>query len=448
MAQGKPQLRVAGVPIRFELTFFVIIGLLGYTLAETPALLAAWVVIAAVSIVIHEMGHALAYKAFGHDSHIVLMGFGGVTTGPRLPPARSIIVSLAGPLSGLILLGLPALALTTTDWFPSDEAQLILFFFVWVNLVWAIINLLPVLPLDGGNVTASAIELVSGRDGERPTRILSIVVAGAAALASLAGGYLFGVLFAGFFVAINVNALRQAATPEIRAELGKAQGALIAGRTAEAVALADAVIARRPPRDLLALALEISAWARLFHGDVAGAQIAVDRLPKEVRPPVTLNGALSLRAGRTDEGLSLLAWGFVNDHEEGAKVFASAIAAQAGQVVPLVRELLGLADGAGLEAAWKVQVTLHQLGRYRDAVEVGNALLADGRLPSGEVAFHVARSLALDGRVDEAVDWLGWAVDRGWADPERLADDPDLAAARATAAYAGVRSRALAAARR
>jgi Zn-dependent protease len=442
MAQGQPQLTVAGVPIRFELTFFVIIGLLGATIAGSMAMLAAWVAIATISIVLHEMGHALAYRAYGHPSHVVLMGFGGVTTGARLSPGRSIVVSLAGPLSGIVLLGIPALAVARSDLFASDEARLVLFFFVWINLIWSFVNLLPVLPLDGGNVTQSAIELVTRRDAERTTRIVSIAVAGAAGALALVNGYLFGALFAGFFVAMNVNGLRQARLPAIQASLGEAQRALSAGDAAGAAATAEALVAQRPPRDLLAVALEIIAWAKVIDGDGPGADAALARLPNEVRPPATLSGAAAVASGRIDEGVTLLAFGFVHDRDDGPKVLAASAAAHAGQVVALSEALLALDGGAGVEAAWKVQITLHELGRYADSVAVGRALLADGRLPSAEIGYHVARSLAREGEVDDAVRWLDWVIDQGPADPSRLLSDPDLAPVRGSPAFAELHRRA------
>lgn len=448
MAQGRPQLSIAGVPFRFEVTFFVVIGLLGALVAPTFSLLAAWIVVATLSIVLHELGHALAYKAFGHASHVVLMGFGGVTTGPRLSPGRSIVVSLAGPFSGIFLLGLPALAVSQLDVFEGNDARVVLFYFVWVNLVWAFINLLPVLPLDGGNVTLSALELVLGRDAERPTRILSIVVAALAGVASLLNGYLFGALLAGFFVATNANALREAKVPDIRSGLGQAQRALAAGDLQRATELADAVVTQRPPRDLLAVALEIGAWALVLAGDAAGAETRLRRLPGEVRAPATLTGSVALAAGRVDEGLTLLAWGFVNDRDEGSKVFAAAAAAAHGQAVPVVDTLLALDGGVGVEPAWKVQLTLHQLGRYADSAAVGVALLADGRVPAGEVAYHVARSLARSGDPDGALRWLDRALDEGPVDVARWAADADLALARAQPGWLAVEQRAGAPGRR
>ena len=76
--------RIAGIPVRVEPVFFVIMGLLGLQLAEESlALVLIWIAVATVSILVHELGHALTLKAFGQPSHIVLQGFGGVTISTR-----------------------------------------------------------------------------------------------------------------------------------------------------------------------------------------------------------------------------------------------------------------------------------------------------------------------------------------------------------------------------
>ena len=76
-----------------------------------------WVACSFVSILVHELGHGFALKVFGQPSVIVLHGFGGVTISQRrasLARARSIIVSLAGSLTALVLLWLPHAHRTST----------------------------------------------------------------------------------------------------------------------------------------------------------------------------------------------------------------------------------------------------------------------------------------------------------------------------------------------
>src|SRR5438552_2684847 len=68
------------------------------------ALLGIWIVVVFVSILVHELGHAVAYRLYGSHAHIILWGFGGLAIGsPRVGGrARRIFVSFAGPLAGFV----------------------------------------------------------------------------------------------------------------------------------------------------------------------------------------------------------------------------------------------------------------------------------------------------------------------------------------------------------
>src|SRR5207253_5525130 len=86
--------------------------------------LAIWVACVFVSILVHEMGHVIAARAFGVWGQIVLYGFGGlaIPAGQMRHRWQHILVCLAGPVAGFLLLGLvvsclPALA-------PAEWEQL------------------------------------------------------------------------------------------------------------------------------------------------------------------------------------------------------------------------------------------------------------------------------------------------------------------------------------
>jgi Zn-dependent protease len=191
-ATGKPQLRIFGIPVRIEPVFVVIVLLLGLGPGTDATLLAGWTVIVFASVLLHELGHAFAFRAFGARPSIVLYGLGGVTSG-RSPERRwqSVVVSLAGPVPPLLLVGLPAYVLADSDWArASDHRYVLLHMAVWVNLWWGLVNLLPLLPLDGGHVAEEFV-------GPRPARILTIVVAVPIAVYAVREDVPFGAFLAG-----------------------------------------------------------------------------------------------------------------------------------------------------------------------------------------------------------------------------------------------------------
>jgi Zn-dependent protease len=188
---------IAGIPVSIAPTYlFVVILAVGRATTLTWAL----VHLAAVtlSILVHELGHALAAKEYGLRPSVVLHGFGGYCT--HLPATRradALVVTAAGPAAGL-LLGALAWSLESTArqgpafvaWFVYDLA--------WIGLAWSLVNLLPVLPLDGGSILLNRLEARPGMDFPVRTawlvsRATAVVVAGAA----LWWGELYvGILFA------------------------------------------------------------------------------------------------------------------------------------------------------------------------------------------------------------------------------------------------------------
>lgn len=125
-----------------------------------------------IGVLFHELGHAIALQKFGYGSStIVLQGFGGVTINNRRgnsPPGKSIIISLAGPffsfllavlcLGGLALMpGAMDLTFSINPAGPLDFFKELLAVMGFINVVWAVFNLLPINPLDGGHVVLHAL---------------------------------------------------------------------------------------------------------------------------------------------------------------------------------------------------------------------------------------------------------------------------------------------------
>jgi Zn-dependent protease len=155
--------RLFGFPVRIHPLFWLGAALLGaWTLELGLLYMAIWIAVVFVSILVHELGHAIAFRRFGSDAHIVLWVFGGLAV-PYSSVAgrgRRIVVSLAGPGAGFLLCGLVYGSDKLTDWGSSGGvpvAMLYIFLF-GVNLYWGILNLLPVFPLDGGQVSRELCE--------------------------------------------------------------------------------------------------------------------------------------------------------------------------------------------------------------------------------------------------------------------------------------------------
>jgi len=206
------RLRLFGIPVQVSLFFFVIVVLLRPRGDDNPALAVAWVAIAFVGVLLHELGHALTARAFGQTPAIALHGMGGVTYWRQrgeLTAWKRIATSAAGPGVG-VTLGLAAwlAGIATGLAAETTAAATVLDYFVWVNLGWGVFNLVPMLPLDGGAIVAAGLEGLFGPGGRRAARYLSILVALGVAVLAVAGGAFIAAALCALFVYTNVQGLR------------------------------------------------------------------------------------------------------------------------------------------------------------------------------------------------------------------------------------------------
>jgi Zn-dependent protease len=179
-----------GIRVRVSPWFWVISALLIWQPARAGvAYLFVGILCIFFSILLHELGHVLTGKLFGADGHIVLYSFGGLAIGSNDVPHRwqRIAVSSAGPLIQLLLYGLIELC-DSQGWIPNTISRLQLFaldVLVFVNLIWALMNLLPVWPLDGGMISREILTGINPGQGMRWSLGLSVACAGFLAVNSL-----------------------------------------------------------------------------------------------------------------------------------------------------------------------------------------------------------------------------------------------------------------------
>ena len=199
--------RLFGIPYQIGVQFWIFTALLGSTLLNTPngpLKLVLWVLCALLSIVVHELGHALVGRRFGVQTYVLLYSFGGLTflPGAYLTRGRSILVSLAGPAMGLALwLVVRASAGFLFNSPALDGAGDITYlvvhtavnFLIYMNLYWTILNLLPILPLDGGQVLRDVL----GPTQITTARIIGAIFAGVVCAYAVLSGRIFLAVFFG-----------------------------------------------------------------------------------------------------------------------------------------------------------------------------------------------------------------------------------------------------------
>lgn len=171
------------LPGRISITvfplFWILIFLLGWLSTGTVYGTLIWASVILFSVLVHEMGHALTAVAFGQKAEIEFVAFGGLTkrSGPPLSALKEFIIVLNGPLAGFSLF---IAAYVLHPFVVKEQFSLLADVFdilILVNLFWTLLNLVPVLPLDGGQLLRIVLQGSFGLRGVKFTYLFSVIVA-------------------------------------------------------------------------------------------------------------------------------------------------------------------------------------------------------------------------------------------------------------------------------
>ncbi len=222
--------RVAGVPIRLHFTFILLfVFLVVSSMGEQQSALwnVAYVAALLLSVILHELGHALVGRHYGaRVLEIVMFPIGGVTRLEKSPKAgHEFWIALAGPLVNLcigcgllgvllwrgLLVPLDALVIPTNANLVERVAL--------GNLLLAAFNLLPAFPMDGGRILRSALAM------RRPEDAATRLAARAGQFLAIAMG-LYGLLTANYILIFVAFFVYLGASQEGAAAMGRilAQG--------------------------------------------------------------------------------------------------------------------------------------------------------------------------------------------------------------------------------
>lgn len=176
-----------GIPVRVHPVFWLTSAFLGWRPAQLDVTVVNILCIF-VAILVHELGHALMTRSFGWQPEIVLYFLGGYATTTRHSTWRDIAVSAAGPAAGFLLYGgvwLTELVLVAQGTRVHPLVAEAIYFSLFINLVWNVMNLVPVLPLDGGQISREFFCWYKPRGGMQLSLQISMIAGGAVALVSL-----------------------------------------------------------------------------------------------------------------------------------------------------------------------------------------------------------------------------------------------------------------------
>lgn len=332
----------------------------------------------AVFTLVHELGHALAARRSGSEASISLdfmAGYASFVPSRPLRRRERAFISAAGPLTqiGLGLVALVAMGVNPLDRndFTSDFATLAIW---WAGPAIGVFNLIPVLPLDGGNIASEAIDyFVPGR-GRTLMGIISIpLTVGAFATMLFQPNLRPMAAFAGILLVIQL---------QMRA----------AERAADRVAFPST---RHPA----AVAEDMSWRTERAH---------------EPHEPFTLSpwwyAYDRARRGENRSGVGIVE--DLSNSGRDEKPWWPPVAASTGQLdlalsgVP--RPLPEPTPTTSPRSALTLLDVLRRTGRFDEAITYGTKLYSVQ--PLGDVAIELARCLVLVDRPELAVTWLSTAA--------------------------------------
>ncbi|MDJ0898831.1 MAG: site-2 protease family protein [Xenococcus sp. MO_188.B8] len=238
-----------GIPFYINPSWFFVLGLvtleLGYDFARYPQLsgIIPWLLglfgalLLFASVLAHELGHSFAAIAQGIQvKSITLFIFGGLATLEKESetPLQSLLVAIAGPLVSILLFIVFTIIGVNVP--LADPLTAVVSLLAYINLVLALFNMIPGLPLDGGNVLKAIVWKITGNPNKgiifagRVGQFFGWLAVGIGLLGVLGISKIgsFWTLLIGWFLLQNAGMAAQSATVQDKLDNYTAEDAVIA----------------------------------------------------------------------------------------------------------------------------------------------------------------------------------------------------------------------------
>lgn len=457
--------RIGTIAVEVHFSHLVFSGLIAWSIASTKgtgwprdilsnpnhpqhakffaAVTAAWMLIITGSMILQELGRAVAARRAGAAPVIHLIGLGGVTklsSGP-LEWWQSVLVLLAGPATALVLgISLGLLVLIGGAGLP-DPVRYFATGAAIGNLVYTALNLVPISPLPGGQIVEVLATRLFGRQGFLAAQVFALSLAGLIALAAFAVKLPLLAILVGMMVlrtVANIAAYQRGELPvgeaahPLVAVLERAEALYRERKLDEAKVIAAGVNeGPETPPLLRSRAHVLLGWIALKEGQGRRALDHFSQVQGLHVPPHALAAGFSL----------------IGDDLRAIPLWAQAAQAQPQDEV-LRHELAGALIRGGRE----------QDARSIPNVKMGRAFLAAERVhyvrkdfesaaraaegafqaePTAAHAYTAACNWALAGKSDEALRYLQLASQNGYRDATEAKEDPDLKSLRGRPEFEG-----------
>lgn len=200
-----PSFQLFRIPVTVQPTFLLVAAAVAlFSGSSNWRFAVIWISVIFISILIHELGHALVARRFGADVAIELNGLGGLTRWgvPEgdLTPGPRALVAAAGSAVGLAFGGLVWAVSTWLGPFDEPLVRLAFRLLIYVNVFWGLLNWLPIRPLDGGHLLMSLLSKVAPRSKETVARVIFMATSAVALYLAIQNDLIFIAILAGWML--------------------------------------------------------------------------------------------------------------------------------------------------------------------------------------------------------------------------------------------------------
>lgn len=413
-------------PLKVEFSFlFILIIFLQHDLEQKNYdlfVIKAFIIF--FSLLVHELGHAFALRKFGIESEIRIHCFGGTclfNNPGKLKHWQDSLVSLAGPLAGFVL----AFVFFIVLFFKANysQAQIYVFeFMVIINVFWGIFNLLPLLPMDGGQALKSLLLHLKIKRAIPISFTISGLLLVLCAFWALNSGHLWNIALVALFTWENYklwqahkvlkdrNKLR-----DLFIEWREQQNSLALEKTIEISKNTKSPIVKY--EGLLNSSLLFS-----FMGNWQRALDCIDNT--RANTPLFVSFLKELIDGKPfNETVHTHLSQSQAPYEQLYFLRVLLYRGESSSVIKLLKE-----DYSDLERhqdLWNYLFTdMHYLKKFEDSIELGKIIFEHSG--QGSFAYNIGCSYSLLEKPQEAIKYLTLAAEKGYSDPANFKNDKDL----------------------
>ena len=399
-------------------------------------MIAEWGLVVSFSILVHEMGHAFAGRAFGLEPQITLYAMGGLTswanTSKEIQPSQSILISLAGPFSGLLLGGLVFLL---QPFYKGDSSlmYIVISDLLWINIAWSLFNLLPIVPLDGGHVLESVEQWWRGKRENMISTVISLAVSLAVFVWAISISYAWVAFLTGWFAWSSASALFkriQLRTDQpLQEKIEFARQELRNENGREVVKLSQEVFEKAKSEQVKQTALELLIYGHIFEQDFAEAEKHLHHYKALFGSDLYIEGFLLYRKTGYDQAIEFLQEAFNKEKSfrTGEMLFQAHLQAnrleQAFELCPHP-----VLEKNSVYFCICLQERAFELGQVEFAAQAG--LQAFEKTKDPTIAYNIGCAFAQQKRLQEAFNWILCAAQSGFSDRAFVETDPDIAEVR------------------